>query len=873
MSRRRDVARFHSDTTSRQRDYSGGQPDSEVMSVTAQHTDGRYLCKRDHWPTSILVGVRPPGSSLPYPSRRTVYFEEGDRLRGFMLWTRPEREAWPVTLGGTPVITSNWICHLAGFSRQSNWTEADFDISTAGSRTGLGTFSLIRAESRENTSSPPSGRGDMTGAGTLSVSTQSLESSSSFLTSRTFSTLLSSAGVDYTSVTLKSLCRVGGYAYLHLETSLDVFDEETEETTTTYQVHAWKLNADWLTSSALSTIWYKLVATGMSTAPQTDLMVMTLDNPDYTEGGPNPQYLYRVLLFLWSGSDPDSGDQLLNLAILKDENGAFATSPAHPYSLDIPADSDSLDPVLSERISAQHSRVLMSGNWFYVSMAGQIHAFSVEQSGSVTVATAEWNTYTLGYHDSTGSSDEIGQIVSTCIHDGYIFAEFSNHVTYETITDLIRSVAKTNFGDVIPTPRTEPARGQSRRGGSILINATTGAQGGKVFYDDGTSVSIDTLYGPIVDTYTSFDPYVYTGPSAPSGAPDSSDFWLTGALDMHFARYHRYFWQEGVPDITGSSTSNVVWDEFPTRGDGDSLYSSVSYPAWNATVDASRDAKRAIEGANALALASARPNGTEQIRADRLRVEYPNWGERRVTGSPVSWEAGPTDTLTYDSVRGPTHPGGAGTPDITWELRGPNGREPYLPDYSADPPWPTEDFEEATSGYEVFGDEDDYFYRNGLGYCQPGDSFEWTFYREFIFRSSSGESWARTRNRCPRTIGLATVTPNGYFVVPPHSAQIGSSWIPLTWQCYKRIGTGLTLLWTYTHPGTGGANMAAAGNAIALSNGIYTFTRNGSTWRLIVLNEDTGELIDSIASPTNMLDCIFDGTRFTAPNNLRFGPA
>jgi len=67
--------------------------------------------------------------------------------------------------------------------------------------------------------------------------------------------------------------------------------------------------------------------------------------------------------------------------------------------------------------------------------------------------------------------------------------------------------------------------------------------------------------------------------------------------------------------------------------------------------------------------------------------------------------------------------------------------------------------------------------------------------------------------------------------------------------------------------------MAAAGNAIALSNGIYTFTRNGSTWRLIVLNEDTGELIDSIASPTNMLDCIFDGTRFTAPNNLRFGPA
>jgi hypothetical protein len=179
----------------------------------------------------------------------------------------------------------------------------------------------------------------------------------------------------------------------------------------------------------------------------------------------------------------------------------------------------------------------------------------------------------------------------------------------------------------------------------------------------------------------------------------------------------------------------------------------------------------------------------------------------------------------------------------------------------------------AGAGYEPFGDEDDYWYRDGLGYCAPGDTFEWTFYRQFIFRSSTGESWVRTRNRCPRAIGLATVTAKGYFVFGPTTAQISGSYIPLTWECYRRSGSALTLLWSYTHPGTGGASLAAAGNPIALSDGIYTFTRNGSTWQLIVLDEDTGELIDAVTSPTNMLNAIFNGTHFCAANNLRFGPA
>ena len=79
-----------------------------------------------------------------------------------------------------------------------------------------------------------------------------------------------------------------------------------------------------------------------------------------------------------------------------------------------------------------------------------------------------------------------------------------------------------------------------------------------------------------------------------------------------------------------------------------------------------------------LALAAVRPNGNEQIRADRLRVEYPNWERGASPGFPGVWEVGPTATPTYDSVRGPTHPGGSGTPDITWDLRGPSSRIPTL---------------------------------------------------------------------------------------------------------------------------------------------------------------------------------------------------
>lgn len=78
------------------------------MSVAGQAADGRYLCKRDYWPTSILVPVRPIGASIPYPSRQTVYFEDGDRLRPFLLWTLPEREAWPV-LEGVPSFFGAWL--------------------------------------------------------------------------------------------------------------------------------------------------------------------------------------------------------------------------------------------------------------------------------------------------------------------------------------------------------------------------------------------------------------------------------------------------------------------------------------------------------------------------------------------------------------------------------------------------------------------------------------------------------------------------------------------------------------------------------------------------------------------------------------------
>ncbi len=128
--RNREVARFQERTTSEQRSYSGGSPDCEVMSVTDRAADGRYLCKKDHWPSAILVPCRPASARLPYPSRRMVYFEDGDRLRSFLLWTEPEREAWPVTLGGA-VLTADWRCSHANFQRQNSATSQTFDFAGA----------------------------------------------------------------------------------------------------------------------------------------------------------------------------------------------------------------------------------------------------------------------------------------------------------------------------------------------------------------------------------------------------------------------------------------------------------------------------------------------------------------------------------------------------------------------------------------------------------------------------------------------------------------------------------------------------------------------------------------------------------------------
>lgn len=122
MTQDRNRSRYLRSVTSRQRDYSES-PDAIVMSVTDIHASGRYLCKKDHWPTAILVPVRPMGARLPYPGRHTVYFEDGDRGRPFLLWTRPEREAWPVLDGGQ--VFFDWL--RVGARASYRWYVPDWD--------------------------------------------------------------------------------------------------------------------------------------------------------------------------------------------------------------------------------------------------------------------------------------------------------------------------------------------------------------------------------------------------------------------------------------------------------------------------------------------------------------------------------------------------------------------------------------------------------------------------------------------------------------------------------------------------------------------------------------------------------------------------
>ena len=131
MRPRNELVRFAKTKASAMRNANTGNPDAVQVSVRGQHTDGRYIVRRDHWPCDILVPSSPRDAAIPYPRRMPMGFEDGNAQKPVLYWL--QRRPIPVggPLGSALALTLNWVCAQADFARSSSYTTASWAYTTA----------------------------------------------------------------------------------------------------------------------------------------------------------------------------------------------------------------------------------------------------------------------------------------------------------------------------------------------------------------------------------------------------------------------------------------------------------------------------------------------------------------------------------------------------------------------------------------------------------------------------------------------------------------------------------------------------------------------------------------------------------------------
>jgi hypothetical protein len=92
-------------------------PDLVPVTVEGQRTDGLYLVRRDHWPTTIAVPVVPNYAEVPYPVRANLICEDGNIQRGELYWPWPKRfRKHGLLAGGSAVL--EWATSLGRLGGQ-----------------------------------------------------------------------------------------------------------------------------------------------------------------------------------------------------------------------------------------------------------------------------------------------------------------------------------------------------------------------------------------------------------------------------------------------------------------------------------------------------------------------------------------------------------------------------------------------------------------------------------------------------------------------------------------------------------------------------------------------------------------------------------
>lgn len=139
----REVARAGTTVGQRTRTVSGGSPDAVPVIVMDRRADGRYLVRREHWPSAgdqpgtIAVPAVPSDAAIPYPCRAWLRFERGTLQGAHLYWPSPKSPRRLTNSVVAPTLTADWRCEHASFQRNNSYTAATFNFATAEPVTSL----------------------------------------------------------------------------------------------------------------------------------------------------------------------------------------------------------------------------------------------------------------------------------------------------------------------------------------------------------------------------------------------------------------------------------------------------------------------------------------------------------------------------------------------------------------------------------------------------------------------------------------------------------------------------------------------------------------------------------------------------------------
>jgi hypothetical protein len=838
---RNEFVRFAKTAALAMRNVNTGNPDAVQVSVRGQHTDGRYIVRRDHWPMDILVPSSPRDAVIPFPRRMPMGFEDGQAQKPVLYWLqRREREILG-PLGSTPIaLTLNWSYWRADQARTNSWTDSAFNWTTAAIRTG---YSGARLYTRAEELEPDGGPGYYPNHSIGTATAVTSEDTGGSFDSAAIEDLFDDATIPYDFVGFGSMCRDGGWLYAELLAYVEDGPDNLE-----YRYCA-KFNAAYLTGGLLDLEWIKPIGDASADPERTrmdgtDLLVINV--------GDELDPIKRVVAIAHS---PDMGE--IYVTHIDDATGEDLVEDIFD-GYDDP--SIGLGTILADALTDDRPRTRCVGDTIWISASGAIHCVQVFEAGTVLL----WTT------DDREDVDQLN-FHPLMVVGSRLLVAWEGEILRETITDNFLSIEPATFGDSAPEDREIQASGTSYLGGTMALNATTGAEISRR-YSEEDPVTTDTAEGPQTHHLHQPAELTYEAPDRPldsMGDPEPDGSIYTGFGELKIPRAYVWFWHEGFE--YDPMTDNPI-DLTPAAAATPPNNSTATGIAWHVAQNARIEAHQDLMATRFDAMAASRPV-TTGAAASGIVADY-----CQVKTNLVSTADADLGEVTWTDVRGPLAPPSLDYDDQYLLNQFESGSPaPFFPRF------PVDETDATTSPASDFWDDyhadPDTWLGVGARPLSRGPVGGATYtINQAVIWLERGEDLERARSGSPGwAIGRQCLAGN-LVVSGPAAREVESGvWAPLKWQA---LTASNTVAWSYTHPSTGGATFCDAGTpvAVTLSDStlaVITFVVIGTSWKAICLNALTGELIDSpITSPTSMAAAMFDGAHFLRDDGGgRFGPA